>query len=152
DPEGVIELLADPAVRIISLTITEGGYNLRDSDAGFDTDNPAVQRDLTGDGPPATVFGLVAAGLPRRRERGLPSPTILSCDNIVETVCVACRGFNSCAELADPGLAQWMRERPRWPNSMVGRITPVTAPEVIYTRATDFDVEDPWPVVAEPFC
>ncbi|EHI12113.1 mannitol dehydrogenase family protein [Mycolicibacterium thermoresistibile] len=152
DPEGVIELLADPAVRIISLTITEGGYNLRDSDAGFDIDNPAVQRDLTGDGPPATVFGLVAAGLARRRERGLPSPTIVSCDNIVENGDVARRVFTSYAELADPGLAQWMREHTRFPNSMVDRITPVTTPEVIDTLATDFDVEDSWPVVAEPFC
>src|SRR5690606_22258138 len=152
DPEGVIELLADPAVRIISLTITEGGYNLRDSDAGFDIDNPAVQRDLTGDGPPATVFGLVAAGLARRRERGLPSPTIVSCDNIVENGDVARRVFTSYAELADPGLAQWMREHTRFPNSMVDRITPVTTTEVIDTLATDFDVEDSWPVVAEPFC
>ncbi|MCW2655172.1 MAG: mannitol 2-dehydrogenase [Mycobacterium sp.] len=151
DPEAVIELLADPATRIISLTVTEGGYNIRDDNGEFDADNAAVARDLAGDRPPATVFGLVAAGLNRRRERGLSSPTIVSCDNIVENGEVARRAFTSYAELSDPELAQWMRENTSFPNSMVDRITPVTTPDVIDALSSEFGVEDAWPVAAEPF-
>ena len=155
DPEAVIELLADPATRIISLTVTEGGYNIRDDGAGlaseFDTDNPGVQRDLAGDGPPSTVFGLVAAAMLRRRDRGLPSPTIVSCDNIVENGNVACRAFTAYAELADPALAAWMRANTRFPNSMVDRITPVTTPDIREQLEAEFGVTDAWPVATEPF-
>ncbi len=151
DPEAVVELLADPATRIISLTVTEGGYNIRDDDGEFDAENPDVKRDLAGDGPPVTVFGLVAAAMARRRDRGIPSPTIVSCDNIVENGNVARRAFTSFAELSDPSLAQWMCENTTFPNSMVDRITPVTTPDVTEQLDTDFGVTDAWPVATEPF-
>lgn len=129
DPETVIELLADPAIRIISLTITEGGYN-----------------------PPLSgVFELVTAALNRRSERNLPSPTIVSCDNIVENGQVARRAFTSCAGLSNPALAQWIQENTKFPNSMVDRITPVTTPEVIEGLQAQYGVQDAWPVAAEPF-
>ncbi len=120
DPEAVTELLAAPATRIISLTITEGGYS-----------------------PPLSdVFGLVTEALNRRRLRGLPSPTIVSCDNIVENGEVARRAFTSCAEQFNPALAQWMREHTTFPNSMVDRTTPVTTPDVIEQLESEFGVKD----------
>ena len=133
DPEAVIEMLAAPTTRIISLTITEGGYhNSATADEG-------------------SVFGLVTAALQRRRERGVGSPTIVSCDNIEGNGDVARAAFTGYAERTHPGLAQWMTEHTKFPNSMVDRITPVTTPDVIEALAEDFGVEDRWPVVAEPF-
>ena len=132
DPEAVVELLAAATTRIISLTITEGGYSI---DSASD------------DG----VFGLVTRALALRRERGVPSPTIVSCDNIEGNGDVAREAFTAYAQRHHPGLAEWMTEHTRFPNSMVDRITPVTSPEVIDSLATDFGVEDQWPVAAEPF-
>lgn len=132
DPEAVIELIAAPTTRIVSLTITEGGYFI--DDAG-----------------PDSVFGLVTVALARRKERGVPSPTIVSCDNIEVNGGVAREAFTAYAERTDPVLAAWMKANTRFPNSMVDRITPVTTPEVIERLAADFDVEDEWPVAAEPF-
>jgi mannitol 2-dehydrogenase len=129
DPEAVIELLADRAVRIISLTITEGGYNE----------------------PLSAVFALVTEALNRRRLRGLKSPTIVSCDNIVGNGHIARQAFTSYAQTSNPALAQWMDENTRFPNSMVDRITPATTPDVIERLATDFGVDDAWPVITEPF-
>ena len=134
DPDGVIELLAAPTTHIISLTITEGGY-----DIGSVTDDAV------------SVFSLVTKALARRREQGLPSPTIVSCDNIEGNGDVAREAFTGFAERTDPGLAEWIREHTRFPNSMVDRITPVTTPEVIDSVREDFGVDDQWPVVAEPF-
>ncbi|OJZ64299.1 mannitol dehydrogenase [Mycobacterium paraffinicum] len=129
DPEAVIELLAAPTTRIVSLTITEGGYH-----------------------PPLSdVYPLVTEALNRRRERDLPSPTIVSCDNIVENGSVARHTFTSYAEQLNPELAQWMREHAKFPNSMVDRITPATTPDAIERLHTEFGVRDAWPVVAEPF-
>ena len=132
DPEAVIELIAAPTTRIVSLTITEGGYSI--ADAG-----------------PDSVFGLVTAALERRRDRGLGSPTIVSCDNIEGNGHVAREAFTSFARDHHPGLADWMDEHTRFPNSMVDRITPATAPDVIDALAKEFGVEDQWPVAAEPF-
>jgi mannitol 2-dehydrogenase len=132
DPEGVIELIAAPTTRIVSLTITEGGYSI--DDAG-----------------PDSVFGLVTAALARRQERGLPSPTIVSCDNIEGNGTVARKAFTAYAEREHPSLAGWMAEHTQFPNSMVDRITPATSPEVIETVESAFDVQDQWPVAAEPF-
>ena len=132
DREGVVELIAAPTTRIVSLTITEGGY------------------DVTNAGPDS-VFGLVADALVRRRDRGVPSPTIVSCDNIEGNGDVARAAFTSYAQRAHPGLEDWMSAHTQFPNSMVDRITPVTTPDVIETLATEFGVEDQWPVAAEPF-
>lgn len=134
DPEGVIELLAAPTTRIVSLTITEGGYDI---DA------------VTGD--KVSVFGLVAEALARRRDGGIASPTIVSCDNIEGNGDVAKEAFTAYAERVHPGLAEWMDANTRFPNSMVDRITPVTTPEVIATLESEFGIEDGWPVAAEPF-
>jgi len=151
NPEAVIELLANPAIRIISLTITEGGYNLRDEDGEFDVDNPVVQQDLKGTRSPATVFGLVVAALARRRDRGVASPTIVSCDNIESNGEVARRAFTKYAQLSDPAMAQWIRDNTSFPNSMVDRITPVTTPKVIEQLENEYGVQDAWPVLTEPF-
>ncbi|MBJ7383895.1 MAG: mannitol dehydrogenase family protein [Mycolicibacterium sp.] len=132
DPEAVIELIAAPTTRIVSLTITEGGYSI--DDAG-----------------PDSVFGLVTAALARRQERGLSSPTIVSCDNIEGNGDVAREAFTAYAEREHPSLAGWMTEHTLFPNSMVDRITPATSPEVIETVESEFGVEDQWPVAAEPF-
>ena len=134
DPEAVIELLAAPTTHIVSLTITEGGYNVENI-------NP----------DDVSVFGLVAEALARRRDRGIASPTIVSCDNIEGNGDVAREAFTSYAERLHPGLAEWISTNTRFPNSMVDRITPATTAEVIAGVKDDFGVEDQWPVVAEPF-
>jgi mannitol 2-dehydrogenase len=133
DPEAVIALLAAPTTRMVSLTITEGGYHNVDQ-AGEHS-----------------VFGLVTAALQRRRDHGVNSPTIVSCDNIEGNGDVARAAFTRYADRAHPGLSEWMTEHTKFPNSMVDRITPVTTADVIAGLADEFGVRDRWPVVAEPF-
>lgn len=129
DPESVIEVLAAPTTRIISLTITEGGY-----------------RD-----PDGLAFGMITDALARRRARGIAAPTILSCDNIEGNGEVARRAVLANAGHRDPGLAEWIAEHARFPSSMVDRITPATTPEMAAKVQRDFGVADRWPVLTEPF-
>ncbi|HEU5484366.1 MAG TPA: mannitol dehydrogenase family protein [Microlunatus sp.] len=151
DPEAVIEKLADPSIRIVSLTVTEGGYNFSPVTGAFDLTNPAVAADLTGDAPPATTFGLVVEGLRRRRDRSVGPFTVMSCDNIPHNGEVARRAFSSYARARDPELADWIAAEVDFPNGMVDRITPVTTSEDIEQITERFGVRDGWPVVAEPF-
>lgn len=150
DPEAVLERLADPGTRIVSLTITEGGYNVADG-GGFDADDPAVRRDLEPGAVPATVFGVVVEGLRRRRDRGIAPFTIVSCDNLPGNGRVARQSFTAYAHLTDPDLAAWIGREVAFPNSMVDRITPVTTDETRRYVSQTYHVDDAWPVVCEDF-
>jgi mannitol 2-dehydrogenase len=127
DPEATIELLAAPSTRIVSLTITEGGYH--------------------GDG---FAFELIVQALARRRDRGIASPTIVSCDNIEANGEAARRAVMAHAGRC-PGLADWVAAHTRFPNSMVDRITPATTPDIVAAVQRDFGVTDQWPVLTEAF-
>jgi mannitol 2-dehydrogenase len=129
DPEAAVELLAAPTTRIISLTITEGGYR--------DPEGPA--------------FALITEALATRRGRGIAAPTIVSCDNIESNGEVAKRAVLANTEQRDPGLAEWVAEHTRFPSSMVDRITPATTLEMAAAVRREIGVDDRWPVVAEPF-
>ena len=151
DPEAVIERLAAPSTRIVSLTVTEGGYNISDITGEFDTANPDVVRDLAPGALPRTTFGLVTEALRRRRERGLVPFTVMSCDNLQGNGHLARRAFATFARLRDPGLGDWVEREVSFPNSMVDRITPVTTDADRAEVAERFGIRDQWPVVCEPF-
>ncbi|MEU2198767.1 mannitol dehydrogenase family protein [Isoptericola sp. NPDC019482] len=151
DPEAVLEKMASPEIRIVSLTVTEGGYNVHPVTGEFDADDPAVRADLEPGAVSATTFGLVTEALRRRRDRGVPPFTVQSCDNIQGNGDVAHRMFAAFARLKDPELAAWIEEHVPFPNSMVDRITPVTTDDDRAMVAERFGVDDAWPVVAEPF-
>jgi mannitol 2-dehydrogenase len=151
DPERVIELLAAPRTRIVSLTITEGGYNFNQVTHEFEADAPAVRADLTPGRPPSTVFGYVTEALARRRRRGIAPFTVMSCDNIQANGDMARQTFTAFARLRDAELGDWVAANVRFPNSMVDRITPGTTDADRRELAEHFDVDDRWPVVCEPF-
>ena len=151
DPEAVITRMAAESTRIVSLTITEGGYNLNDVTGDFDADNPDVIRDLAPDAVPRTTFGLITEALRRRRERGLAPFTIMSCDNLQGSGHLTQRVFTAFARLREPGLGEWVEREVRFPNSMVDRITPVTTDADRAEIRERFGIDDRWPVVCEPY-
>jgi mannitol 2-dehydrogenase len=151
DPELVLERLVAETTRLVSLTITEGGYNFNQVTHEFDETNPSVGADLRDGAPPTTVFGYATEALRRRRELGRPPFTIMSCDNIQSNGHIARSMFTAFARLKDPELATWMEEHVSFPDSMVDRITPATTATDVEELREHFGVEDQWPVVCEPF-
>ena len=151
DPEAVVEKMAAEATRIVSLTVTEGGYNTSAATGEFDVDAPAIRADLRPGAAPRTSFGLVVEALARRRARGLPPFAVVSCDNIPHNGDLARRSFAAFAALRDPELGEWVTAEVPFPNSMVDRITPVTTDDDRAELAHRFGVEDAWPVVCEPW-
>lgn len=147
----VIEKLAAPSTRVVSLTITEGGYNINDSTGQFDETSLEIVHDAANETRPSTVFGIITAGLRLRRSRGIPPFTVMSCDNIEGNGNVTRRSFVAFAALIDPGLAAWIETAVSFPNSMVDRITPVTSDDDRRWVQTTFGTDDPWPVVSEDF-
>jgi mannitol 2-dehydrogenase len=151
DPSAVIAKLADPRVRIVSLTVTEGGYYINPTTGEFDDSDPAVRHDLQPDAVPRTAFGLIVAGLVLRRSRGVAPFTVQSCDNIPGNGDVARRMMAAFASRLSPSLGEWLASSVAFPNSMVDRITPATTDADRSEIAAEFGVLDEWPVVAEPF-
>ncbi|TDO44078.1 mannitol 2-dehydrogenase [Kribbella sp. VKM Ac-2527] len=151
DPEAVLARMADPQTRIVSLTITEGGYHVHQVTGELDTSDAGLAADLVEGATPISVFGFVVEALARRRAAGVPPFTVMSCDNIPGNGHVARKMLTSFARLKDPELADWVEREVRFPNSMVDRITPVTADADRDALADRFGVEDGWPVVCEPF-
>ena len=151
DPEAVVELMADPGTRIVSLTITEGGYLVQPVTGDFDAEDPSIQKDLQAGSAPSTAFGFITEALSRRRKRGVPAFTVMSCDNIPGNGEVAHKMIGAFARLKDPELADWLDKEVSFPNSMVDRITPVTTEADRTLLAGRFGLDDAWPVVCEPF-
>ena len=149
--EAVIAKMASAEVRIVSLTITEGGYNFDRVTGEFDLENPAVRADLAPGATPSTAFGIVTEALRRRRLVGTPAFTVLSCDNIQGNGDMAQKMFTAFANAKDSDLGEWVNVHVAFPNSMVDRITPVTSDDDIAQAQERTGLFDAWPVVAEPF-
>lgn len=151
DAAATLDALARPEIRIVSLTITEGGYYISPATQRFDAAHPDIVSDARAIGAPKTVFGLIVAGLRRRRAAGLAPFTVMSCDNIPGNGHVTENAVAGLAELVDPGLAAWIRREVAFPNSMVDRITPATTDRERRMLHDMFDLDDNWPVFCEEF-
>ena len=145
-----IEKMADPQTKIVSLTITEGGYNF-DQNGNFILDNPDIQWDIEHPNAPKTVFGLLIAALRMRKERNIPAFTVLSCDNMLHNGDMTRKMLLSFTHAVDHDLLKWIMTHVSFPNSMVDRITPVTTLSDIELLYEKYGIEDAWPVTCEPF-
>lgn len=150
NPLAAMRRMADESTRIITLTITEGGYNFT-SDGNFNWENEDVVWDLQYPNQPKTVFGYLYAALKLRKEQGRGGLTIQSCDNMEHNGDVMRRMLSAFIAKADPEMMDWLDEHITFPNSMVDRITPVTTESLRATLVASFGLNDGWPVVCEPF-
>ena len=151
DPSAIISKLTDPAIRIVSMTITEGGYYIDPATGAFDSGNPEIAADSQNPEHPKTVFGLICAGLKRRREAGIKPCTVMSCDNVPHNGVVARNAVAGLAALSDPDFGKWIEDNVAFPNAMVDRITPATSDRERSILAADFGIEDNRPVFCEDF-
>lgn len=146
----LIAAMARPEIRIVSLTVTEGGYFIDPATGRFDPLSPEIVADAQRPDRPATAFGAIVAALKLRRDAGLVPFTILSCDNLPGNGHAARAAVVGLARLSDPGLADWIDRSAGFPNGMVDRITPATGPHE-RALAAAFGVADPVPVTCEPY-
>lgn len=151
NPEAVIAKIADKNIRIITLTITEGGYNIEKATGEFMLEDELIKHDLQNPQTPKTTFGFIAEGLRRRKAAGNGAVTILSCDNLQHNGNTARKAFTSFIEAQDKELAAWVKGNVTFPNSMVDRITPATRPEDIDRLNAKNGTSDEAPVYCEDF-
>ena len=146
----LIEQMAQPETRIVSLTVTEGGYYINPVTKGFDVTHPDIVFDTTHPTAPKTAFGAMVAALRLRRDAGVGPFTGLSCDNLQGNGTILRQAVVSLARLSDPDLANWIDANCSFPNSMVDCIVPATGPKERHLACT-LGVNDVVPVTHENF-
>ncbi|WP_306261484.1 mannitol dehydrogenase family protein [Pararhizobium sp. IMCC21322] len=151
DPQAVIERLASPEIRIVSLTITEGGYFMDDRTGGFDHKHPDIVHDVKNPDAPETVFGVIIAAIQKRRADGVAPFTIMSCDNLPENGIITRQAVLGLAMDMSPDLEKWIEDNVSFPNSMVDCITPATSDRERAMVEERFGIVDAVPVACEPF-
>ncbi len=150
DNAPLIAAMTAPAIRIVSLTVTEGGYFINPATGAFDPTAPEIAADAEAPATPVTAFGAIIAALRARRDAGTAPFTVMSCDNLPGNGHVTRAAVVGLARLSDPDLATWIEASVAFPNGMVDRITPATGPHE-RALAASFGLDDPVPVTCEPF-
>jgi len=151
DAQAIINVMAKSATRIVSLTVTEGGYYVDAETNGFDQSHDDIVADANNPASPKTVFGVIIAALKKRKEDGIQPFTIMTCDNLPENGHVAKNTVLGLASLIDSDLRDWIEHNVAFPNSMVDCITPATSAREIEIVKDTFGIDDVAPVVSEPF-
>lgn len=146
----LIAQMADPAIRIVSLTVTEGGYYLDPVTKEFDATHPDIVHDAEHPEAPRTAFGAMVAALRRRRVAGHRPFTGQSCDNLQGNGAILRQTVVSLARMSDPDLADWIDQNGSFPNAMVDCIVPATGPKEL-ELARSFGIDDSAPVTHENF-
>ena len=148
--EPLITRMTDPAIRIVSLTVTEGGYYIDPATHGFDANHPDIVHDAHNPDAPHTAFGAIVAALKRRRVDGVGPFAVQSCDNLQANGSLVRQTLVSLARLSDPRLADWIEESVSFPNAMVDCIVPATGDKE-RARVRSFGLSDAVPVAHESF-
>lgn len=146
----LIRCIADPSIRIVSLTVTEGGYFVSAETGGLDLAHPDIRHDIANPDAPRTVFGAIVAGLRVRWTSGEGPFTVQSCDNLKGNGDITRTAVVTLARQTDPDLADWIDAKGAFPNSMVDCIVPATGPAEI-ALARKFGIDDAAPVTHENF-
>ena len=156
DPLAVLDTMARPEIRVVSLTITEKGYCHNPRNGSLRTDHPDVAHDIATSDAPRTALGFLVLALSRRREAGIPPFTVLCCDNLPANGAMLRRLVTELAGQRDSagssdGLANWIETHVAFPSTMVDRITPATTAADLEDFATISGSYDSALVIHEPF-
>jgi fructuronate reductase len=147
----LIALMADPKIRIVSLTVTEKGYCYDPATGELDEKHPDIVHDLAHRNEPVSAPGIIVAALWRRMQTGAKAFTVMSCDNLPSNGKTCGRIVTRFAELASPELAKWVKANVAFPSTMVDRIVPATTEDDRQAVSGATGAEDAWPIVTEPF-
>src|SRR5690606_12891464 len=147
----VLEIMADPRIRIVSLTVTEKGYCHDPATGDLDPRHPDIVHDLADPGDPVSAPGLIVAAIARRRAAGTAPFAVMSCDNLPANGATTRRIVTRLAALQDRDLAGYITENVAFPGTMVDRIVPATADADCAAISAITGLDDAWPIVTEPF-
>ena len=147
----VLDALTDPAIGIVTITVTEKAYGIDRVSGAVQAEHPAVKHDLANSTTPTGLLGILVAGLKRRKQAGIRPFTIVSCDNLPSNGVLLRNGVIDFATRVDPDLAGWIEENVSFPSTMVDRITPAATARTFEDAKSLTGMDDPAAIETEPF-
>ncbi len=147
----LIGMLADPRIRIVSLTVTEKGYCHDPATGLLDPNHPDIVHDLADPAAPVSAPGLIVRAIELRRQAGIPPFTVMSCDNLPANGRTTGRIVTGFAALRSPELAAFIDQNVAFPSTMVDRIVPATTDADRDSVRAAAGYDDAWPIMTEPF-
>jgi fructuronate reductase len=151
DLERLLERMAAPETRIVTLTVTEKGYCLSPATGELRMDDPSVAEDIHSPHTPRTAPGILVEALRRRHARDIPPFTVLCCDNMPDNGKRTRKAVVQLASAQDERLADWIERSVAFPSSMVDRIVPAMNEASFETLRHQLDCNDPAAVISEQF-
>lgn len=151
NPQAVLERIAAPGTRIVSLTVTEKGYCHDPATGALRRDHPDIVHDLAHPKTPRSAVGMLVYGLQLRHALGHGPLTLMSLDNLPANGRVLRAAVLRFAEEIDSALRLWIEGQCRFPCSMVDRIVPKTTDDDRAAISAALGCKDAWPVLGEPF-
>lgn len=150
DPQAVINKMADPDVKLVTMTVTQNGYYYDANNATLDFNHPDIKACLDEASDPTSTVGYIVAALEKRMNEGTAPFTVMSCDNNPGNGNVLRAVVEAYANLKSPELREWIHDNVEFPNTMVDRITPKTKDQSL-EDSINHGVKDNWPVFTETF-
>ena len=148
----LISRIADASTKILSLTITEGGYGIDAVTGKFSgSADKLITADMADPNSAQSWLGILIQAIRIRKNENRGALTLMSCDNIPHNGHVAKDAVIGFAKVVAPDLVSWIESNMSFPNSMVDRVTPGTKDEDRAFIQEKFGYTDGWPVACEPY-
>lgn len=148
-PQAVLDQLASPDTKLVTLTVTQSGYYHKNGSLDFD--NEDIKNDLLNADEPTSTVGYLVKALEMRMERGLPPFTVMSCDNLPGNGEILSKVVRAYAKERSQELHDWIEKHVAFPSTMVDRIVPRLNDDHKKALMSDFGLQDNWPVFTEKF-
>ncbi len=148
-PQAVLDQLASPETKLVTLTVTQSGYYHKNGSLDFD--NEDIKNDLLNADEPTSTVGYLVKALEMRMERGLPPFTVMSCDNLPGNGEILSKVVQAYAKERSQELHDWIEKNVDFPSTMVDRIVPRLNDEHKKALMSDFGLQDNWPIFTEKF-
>ncbi len=149
--EPALATLASAEIDVVTMTVTEKGYCHQPATGQIDPGHPDIVHDLAHPDRPRSVPGLVLAAIERRMQSHGQPISFVSCDNIPSNGAILAAVVGALAERRGAEVVRWIAGNVAFPETMVDRIVPATAPEDIAFVAARYGYADAAVVVGEPF-
>ncbi len=150
-PWAVIGRMADPAIQVVTITVTEKGYGVRPGTGELDESHPAIANDLSATGHPEGLLGVLCAGLQARQAAGLAGLSVLSCDNLPSNGQTLRNALLQFSQRKNGDVTRWIADSCTFPDSMVDRITPAATKKTMALAGELSGHADIAAVETEPF-
>lgn len=151
NPAALINLMADDAIKIISMTITEKGYCHDPATGKLNLQHPDIEQDLKNLQAPKSAIGYLVAALQQRAAKNGAAVTLLSCDNLPNNGEVLEQVVLEFAEKISKDLVNWIKQHVAFPGTMIDRIVPATTEDDRNEIEKILGLRDEGMVVCEPF-